>query len=192
MEILGEEKTKKQKKHGTCQTILLSSLFSPKKTIIFLKKKPLPIGFSRCSFPVVQPSEPGDFHVLVTIRLKGLSRPFGTLQRIGTDVVVVTQGCLHMTSQSAASCRLSNNCQQKKHLSLSLYNIQFATFRNPTLIFFLYIKSHFLCKITSENPPFAHLGCCQHHLGFSSPLEATFLEAMSCDIHSYHPPIIPP
>lgn len=95
-------------------------IFSENKSS-FASKKPLPIGFSRCSFPVVQPSEPGDFHVLVTIRLKGLSRPFGTLQRIGTDVVVVTQGCLHMTSQSVVSCRLSNNCQQKKHLSL--YNI---------------------------------------------------------------------
>lgn len=100
----------------------LSSLFSPKTNHHFPQKKPLPIGFSRCSFPVVQPSEPGDFHVLVTIRLKGLSRPVGTLQRIGTDVVVVTQGCLHMTSQSVVSCQLSNNCQQK-NISLSIHNI---------------------------------------------------------------------
>lgn len=121
-------KTMKTKKHigpvRLCLNVIvdtLSSLFSPKTNHHLPQKKPLPIGFSRCSFPVVQPSEPGDFHVLVTIRLKGLSRPFGTLQRIGTDVVVVTQGCLHMTSQSVVSCRLSNNCQQKKHLSL--YNI---------------------------------------------------------------------
>ena len=168
-------------------------IFSENKSSFSSKKNPCRSVFSRCSFPVVQPSEPGDFHVLVTIRLKGLSRPVGTLQRIGTDVVVVTQGCLHMTSQSVVSCQLSNNCQQK-NISLSIHNIWLATFRNPTLIFFSLhqISSFFLCKKNSKNPPFAHLGCCQHHLGFSSPLEATFLEAMCCNIHSYHPPIIPP